>query len=129
MAARAEFTNDPLRLAKRIGADQHTSAGIRMYALKEPIDLASGFRVSKDWQAEGCFSDEDVTRNWHKAFAGRVRASLIIAGHDHSLTIIVEHDLRGTEDVSCGHKAHIQIANTDAFSIAYGLPAGLHSIA
>jgi hypothetical protein len=45
--ALAKLADDPLRLAERVGADQHAAARVGVEAVEKPVDLASGLRVAE----------------------------------------------------------------------------------
>ena len=60
MAAAAQFGDDALRLAQRIGADEDAAVGIGVERGEQPIHLAAGVGMAKHRQAEGGFGHEDI---------------------------------------------------------------------
>ena len=123
MAARAQLADDPLRLAERIGADQHAAARVGVQAVEQPVDLAAGVGMAEHRQAEGRLGDEDVAGHRHEQRAGRVGAALVVAGDDDLLALMLEHDLRGAEHVAGGNEADVDLADADALAIGDRLPA------
>ena len=87
MPARAQLDDHPLRLAQRIGADQHAALRLGVEPVEQPVDLAAGVGMAEHRQAEGRLGDEDVARHRHERRAGRVGAALVVARHDHPLAV------------------------------------------
>ena len=114
MPARTKLGDDPLRFAERISADQYAAARIGVQAVKQPVDLAASVGVAEHWKSERGLGDEDIARHRHEARAGRVRAALVIAGNHHSLALVLEHDLRRSEDMAGGNEAHVNITDANA---------------
>ena len=95
----AQFGNHPLRLAQRIGADQHAGIGvIGQHAQQFPDFLLDG-RVDEQRQTECRLGNQDIAGGYLKRGAGRVRPALVIAGHDHALPGVFEQDLRRSQYV------------------------------
>ncbi len=111
MAARAQFTDDTLRLAQRVGADQHAAVWIGMERGEQPVHLAAGIGVAEDGEAEGRFGHENVARDRLERQTGRVGAALVIARHHHPFAAMFQHDLRRSQhmaggDITDGDAAH-----------------------
>src|SRR3546814_18959573 len=116
MAPAPELHDDPLRLAERIGADQHAPLRIFVQPEQETIDLVHRLGVPEDGQPERRLGDEDVAGHRFERRAGRVRTTLVIAGDDDPLAGMFEPDLGGAEDVTGGDEAHVPLA------LAQGIP-------
>src|SRR3954453_22366196 len=102
-----------------------------MEAVKQAVDLASGLGMAEHRQPERRLGDEDVARHRHEARTSRIGPALIVAGHDHTFALVLEHDLGGAEYVPRGHEADIDLADADRLVIADSLArlravAGLH---
>jgi hypothetical protein len=52
VAAPAQLDDHPLRLAERIGADQHAAVRIGVETVEQPVHLAARVGVAEDRQAE-----------------------------------------------------------------------------
>ena len=115
--APAQLGDHPLRLAQRIGADQHAALGIGVQPVEQPVDLAAGVGMAEHRQAEGRLGDEDVARHRHERRAGRVGPALVVARHDHPLAAMLEHDLRRAEHMAGGNEADLDLADPDALAI------------
>src|SRR3546814_18168836 len=61
----------PLRLAERIGADEHRTVGLGAHRADQLGDLIQCRRVAKHRQAEGRLGDEDIARPDFEARAAR----------------------------------------------------------
>ncbi len=105
VAGGAQLGDHPLRLAQRIGADQHAGIGIRGQAIEQLGHLLRDRGMAEQWQAEGRLGDEDVARGHFERRAGRVRAPLVVAGDHHPLAGMLEQDLRAAEHVAGGDES------------------------
>ena len=66
VAARPKLGDDTLRLAESVGADQNAARRVRMEAMQQPVDFASGVRMPEHRQPERRFGDEDVAGHGHE---------------------------------------------------------------
>lgn len=73
-----------------------------LYGLEQSLDFASVGLMTKDWQAERGFRDEEIARYELEWLAGGVRRSLVITGNDGSLAAITQLHLRAAENMTCG---------------------------
>ena len=83
--AATQLGDDPLRFPKRIGADKHRPRWIGMQSVKQSVDLAARVGMAEDGEPERRFGDEDVAGHGHETWAGRIRATLVIARNDDPL--------------------------------------------
>ena len=105
MSGAAELGDHPLRLAQRVGADQHAAVGIVGQALEQLADLLLDRRMAEHRQAEGRFGDEYVARRHFEWRTGGIGPPLVVAGHHHPFAGVLEQDLRRAEHVAGGHES------------------------
>ncbi len=124
----AQLGDHPLRLAQRIGTDQHTAFGLGAQRGEELVDLVGGFGMAEDGEAEGRFGHEHVAFDRAKGFAGGIGAALVIARDDDALTAMIEHDLCRAEDMAGGDEADLDVPRLHGFAIG-DRAAGLRAVA
>ena len=78
MAGAAQFRDQPLCLAQRIGAHQDTAIGIGRQRGQQPRHLGRGIGMAEHRQAKGGFGDEDIAFQWFERRAGGIGAALVI---------------------------------------------------
>src|SRR5262245_24492431 len=117
IASAAQFHDDALRLAQRIGADQYAAPRLGAQAMEQPVDLAASVGMTKHRQAERRVADEYVAGRHDEGRAGRIGPALIVARDDHSLAAILEDNLRRAQHMTGGHKADRDLAQANALAI------------
>ena len=118
VAAQPQLGDQSLRLAERIGADQHAARRIGVQRLEQPVDLGAGIGMAEHRQAERRLGDEHVARHRLERRAGRVGAALIVARHDNALAPVLQHDLRRAQDMAGGHEPRGDVAQPHGLAIA-----------
>ncbi len=129
MPERTQFGDHPLRLAQRIGPDQHATLRLRRQRREQFRHFIARFGMTEDGQAERRFGDENIARHGLEARARRVRAPLVIARHHNALTRIFEQYLRRAEYMTGGHERRFHITDDDTLTISHGGPTRLFAIA
>jgi len=118
----AQFGNHPLRLAQRIGTEQHAAFGLGAQPRKQLVDFVMRLGMAKHRQPERCFGDEHVARHRLKRRAGGIGAPLVIARHDDTLTAMFEQYLRRSQHMAGGHEGDIDIAEPQRLAISDRMP-------
>ena len=94
-----QFRDDPLRLAQRIGTDQHAPVRVGGQPVEQFLHLLLDRGVGEDRQAESRLGDEDVAGRDFERRAGGIGAAFVIAGADDPLARMFEQDLRTAQHV------------------------------
>ncbi len=101
----AEHSNDALRFAKRIGADEVGAFGKLFDRFQQLGNLLAAIGMAEYRQREGRFGDEDIAGNGLKTKTGRIGAALVVAGGDNAHAILLDGDLCRTQHVAGRMKA------------------------
>ena len=121
VAALAQLGDHPLRLAQRIGADDHAPLRIGVQTRDQLVDLVARVGVPEDGQREGRLGHEHVALHRFEGRAGRVGAALVVARDHHPLAAMVEHDLRRSQHMARRHEADLDVAQPDRLAIRHRL--------
>ncbi len=100
MAGFADQPDHPLRLAKRIGADDMAALRLCLDRGQEPGDFRPRVGVLEHRQAEGCLGDEQITGHKLEGLRGAVGMRLVVAGDDGDAALIGEPDLRTAKNMA-----------------------------
>ena len=123
MPTLAQLGDHPLRLAQRIGADQHAALGIGAQRGEQLVDLVA---ASRDGGRPAAPKVASVTNTSHcdrlERRAGRVGAALVVARDDDPLAAMIEHDLRRSQHMAGGNEADLDLAHPDRLAIADRMP-------
>ena len=133
VAGRAQLGDQALRLAERVGADQHAAIRMIVERLAKLGDLPGHGRMAEHRQAEGRFGDEHVAGQDFEGRAGRIGAALVVAGDHHPFAGALEQDLRRAENVARRKEGRRdttleaeRLAVLDRYRACAGLVAQLH---
>ena len=99
----AQQTDQTLRLAERVGADQMGALRELRDGFEQLGDLPRIVGMAEDGQAECRLRHEDVAGHRLERCAGRVAAAFVIARNDGGESSPAQHDLRRAEHVAGGH--------------------------
>src|SRR3546814_2341615 len=99
IAGAAQFSDQPLRLSKRIGAHQDTAIRIGLARSDQLADLLLDRGMTEYGESKSCFRDEDVAGCRDEWKAGRIGPALVVARDDHPFACIFEQYLRRTQYV------------------------------
>ena len=102
MPGLADQLDNPLRLAKRIGADDVTAFRLRRDRRQKPGDFLARVRMLEHRQPKGRLGDEKIARHKFKGLGGAVGMRLVVAGDNHDPPAIGKPDLRAAKDVAGG---------------------------
>ena len=116
----ADETDDPLRLAKGIGADQVAALRELRDGPQQAGDLVVIRRMAEDRQAEGGLADKDITGHRLEQAAGGIAAALVIAGDDDGHAFPGQSALRRAQYVPGGVKDDFDLAARERRTIGGG---------
>ena len=125
VARRAQELDDPLALAQRIDAHQMSALGKGGDRAQQLADLAGIGGMMEDRQGEGRLGDEDIAGYGLERRAGCVRPALVVARDDDALAPVLEHGLRGAQDMAGRHEAHLDIADLHGLAVFQRLLGGV----
>ena len=100
MSGLADQPDHPLRLAKRIGADDMAAFRLCLYRGQKTRNLLSRVRMLEDRQPEGCLGDEQIAGNKLEILGRTVGMCLVIAGDNGDSAPIGQPDLRAAKDMA-----------------------------
>ena len=126
---RAKLGDNALRLAKRVGADEHAAFGFGHKCREQFCHLVARFGMAKNGQPERRFGDEDVTRHDFKRGAGRIGATFVITRNDDAFARIFKQDLCRSKDVAGRRKCCPDIADHYGLTVANRMSTGLFAVA
>ena len=116
MAARAQFGDDPLRLAERVSADQHAAADgsecSRWSSRSISLPVSGWRKTGRPNVASVMKMSQGTGTKPGQVGSG---AALVVARHDDLLALVLKHDLRAAEHMAGGDVADIDLADADAF--------------
>src|SRR3546814_7611450 len=81
----AQFSDQPLRLSKRIGAHQDTAVRIGLARSDQLADLLLHRGMTEYGESKSCIRDEDVAGCRDEWMAGRIGPALVVARSAHLL--------------------------------------------
>ena len=102
MAGLADQPDHPLRLAKRIGANDMAALRLRLYRSQKTRNLLFRVGVLEDRQPEGRLGDEQIAGDQLEILRGAVGMRLVVAGDNRDPPLIGQPDLRAAKDVAGG---------------------------
>ena len=117
-ASAAQFSDDTLRLAKRIGTDNDAAIRIGFARGEQFGNLALNRWMREYGQAKGRLCNQNVASNRFERRAGGVETPLIIPRHHHPLARMLKQDLRRTQNMSCRMKADLHAIGLKAITIS-----------
>ena len=100
VAGFADQLDDPLRLAKGVGADDMAALGLRGDRGEQACDLCCRIRMLKDRQAEGRLGHKQIAGHQFEGLGGAVGIGLVVAGDDGASPLIFDQNLRTAENMA-----------------------------
>ena len=90
----AQFCDNTLRLAERVGSNKHAAFGVRGTNRQKAPDLFGYRRMAEHRQTKRCLSDEEIAGGYRKRRASGIRAAFVVASNDDPLAGVLQQNLR-----------------------------------